>query len=274
MLGATIISVFADSHFLDDKWVGWWDGVEEVGELHIAKNITIVESPKNLKRSAFTSFNEAWLNIYLRLIVLTRPKRRNGHHFGDCKIRPNFVRHSTQGLPELDIRLICGCRPPIFDRYYRNESTGIFEHGDIGGSRVDVGAGLSLPYVPANAVGLSRGVNGIVGRVGLAKPDFAGVIGHLLGSQKGSPDIVDTESGNNGRQGSSYQHQERPPGHSPLGYKIALSAFMLIGGFYYANYAFRLGDTVKPSAGVAYLLLGMASVGVGIGLILTKLFPY
>lgn len=48
---------------------------------------------------------------------------------------------------------------------------------------------------------------------------------------------------------------------------------MLIGGLYHANNAFRLGDTIKPSTGAVYLILGMASIGVGIGFLLSGLFP-
>ena len=103
--------------------------------------------------------------------------------------------------------------------------------------------------------------------------DLTSVAGHVLSGQEGSPNIVDSNGRNKRHQAGYNQHPQRPPGHIPLGYKIALGAFMLIGGFYYATYAFRLGNTVKPGTGAAYLLFGMVSIGIGVGLILTGIYP-
>jgi hypothetical protein len=59
-----------------------------------------------------------------------------------------------------------------------------------------------------------------------------------------------------------------------LGYEVFLGAFFLAGGFYYPLNALRLGNTVKPETGAAYLLLGLASIIAGLGLILTFGYAY
>ena len=61
---------------------------------------------------------------------------------------------------------------------------------------------------------------------------------------------------------------ERPPRHVSLGYQIILGPIMLVGGFYYAAYAFRHGGRVKDQAAVFYLLLGLCGILAGAALLL------
>ncbi len=93
---------------------------------------------------------------------------------------------------------------------------------------------------------------------------------HILSGQQSAPNIENTDSSNSSHKSRYYQHPERPKRHFSLGYKVFLSALVLVCGFYYATYAFRLGGSVKPETGAAYLLLGVGGIGLGIG----RLFGY
>lgn len=58
-----------------------------------------------------------------------------------------------------------------------------------------------------------------------------------------------------------------------LGYQIAFGAFVFVSGLYHAHNAFRLGGRIQPEAGALYLVCGMFCIGIGIGLMLSGIYP-
>ncbi len=110
-------------------------------------------------------------------------------------------------------------------------------------------------------------------RPNLSLTNVTSVLGHFLGREQGPPNVIHTKGSNERHHHGGDQHPKRPPGHVPLSIQILLGSLMLIGGLYHANDAFRLGDTVKPGTGAVYLVLSMAGIGIGIGLLLSGLLP-
>ena len=58
-----------------------------------------------------------------------------------------------------------------------------------------------------------------------------------------------------------------------LAFKLALGAIILVGGLYNAKNAFRFGKALTPTAGALIFLMGIIGIGVGIGLMLTGIYP-
>ncbi|WP_299085851.1 hypothetical protein [uncultured Ruegeria sp.] len=132
-------------------------------------------------------------------------------------------------------------------------------------------AGKANPI--AHIYEVSQTVNRHQLRANLRLANFASVSGHFLGGLESAPDVIYTKSSYDGHRYGRQKHQERPSGHIPLGLQIALGAFMLVSGLHHANNAFRLGCSIKPGTGAIYLILGMSCIGIGIGLMLSGLFP-
>lgn len=100
------------------------------------------------------------------------------------------------------------------------------------------------------------------------------VTGHFLRGQEGSPDEHNTDGSDDGHDGRYYEHTKRPKRHFTLSHHVAFGAMMLVGGLYYALYAFRAGSRIKAEAAALYVLLGMVGVGVGVCTILAFGFAY
>ena len=91
------------------------------------------------------------------------------------------------------------------------------------------------------------------------------------GFKQGSPNPIDTQSGEPRHYDSRQEHERRPSGHIPLGIQITLGALIFVSGLHNANNAFRLGERLTPATGSFYLLSGMAGVFLGMCIFLSGL---
>ena len=122
----------------------------------------------------------------------------------------------------------------------------------------------AIPEVfECNAYGIVVGFN-IRTKIIDVCPDLSHT--NVAGDGESAPNIVNTKTSDRSHYDGRNQHEQRPSGHIPLGYKVAFGAFVFMSGVYHTNNAFRLGNRVKPEAGALYLICGMALVFLGMGI--------
>ena len=98
----------------------------------------------------------------------------------------------------------------------------------------------------------------------LSLSDARGFFDHFSGGFQSEPNKDNADRRNPSHYQGRQEHQERPPGHFHLGYKVVLGALLFICGIYYFGYAFKRIDTLEREAGIAYLVTGMSFIASGV----------
>lgn len=79
-----------------------------------------------------------------------------------------------------------------------------------------------------------------------------------------SPNKINTNSSHPEASDTGHGHKLRPKSHRLLRIKVALGSAMVLSGYYFYGYAFKIGSRVSVETGLPYAVLGVFNVLVGI----------
>ena len=119
------------------------------------------------------------------------------------------------------------------------------------------------PWAKLLEADVSRNGNGFLSGFG----GFAGLLHRVAGGLKGLPDQGRADDGDGPTERRYYQRPQTPPRGVFLSHQVAFGALVLVCGLYYLLDALRHIEWREDDTTIAYLLLGVLGVGIGVGFI-------